>query len=171
MTAPGDMSRKSGAGLRYSPFAQRLTARGGVGRALEATAAEVARPVARLRHYRAAGLELRSQVLRWNHLDTSLCIGAQLVAKTAKGDIESFCSVSSVSTTGGKGKNDMLSYCLGECCVIFHDQHDLTSPWHCHSGQFNKICGFQICVTLLRRSAIRERSPNLGDERGQATAA
>jgi len=42
--------------------------------------------------------------------------------------------VSSVAATGGECKDNMLSYCLGECRFPFYDHPDLASSAHGHVG-------------------------------------
>jgi hypothetical protein len=68
-------------------------------------------------------------------MDASDCVTAQLIAQTANGDVEDLCCVSSIAATGSERKNDILSYRLGECCVIFYDHLDLASSRHRHTGK------------------------------------
>lgn len=35
--------------------------------------------------------------------------------------------MSSIAAAGGERKNDMPSYCIGECSFMFDDHHDLAS--------------------------------------------
>jgi hypothetical protein len=54
-------------------------------------------------------------------------ISTQLIAQTAKGDAQDSCGVSPIAAAGGERENDVLSYHLGERCVIFRDRHDPAS--------------------------------------------
>jgi hypothetical protein len=49
--------------------------------------------------------------------------------------------VSSIAAAGSERENDVLSYHLGERCIIFRDHPDLASSWPC-IGKLNGIAGF-----------------------------
>jgi hypothetical protein len=69
---------------------------------------------------------IRLSLLCPGHFDAGTSIFAQFVAQTAKRDVENFRCMSSIAAAVSKRKNDMRSYDLGQCGVIFYHRHDIT---------------------------------------------